>query len=133
MGDALPPGDAPADGGGTATAAMASRIVDQPELKPERVLVPPGPVTRIVGVDVMPSARPAAVSAATAVATDGSSRQAVNDGGVERGDPCEGDEVRSRECALVLGLLGREQEVVVAPVGARILAPGAPRRDRRVG
>ena len=58
---------------------MASRIVDQPELKPARVFVPPGPVTRMVGVDSTPSAFPAAVSAATAFATDGSSRQAVND------------------------------------------------------
>ena len=56
---------------------IASRIDDQPELNPVRVFNPPGPLTRMVGVDSMPSARPAVVSSVTAFATPGSSRQAV--------------------------------------------------------
>ena len=67
----LAPGDGLTEGAGAAAAVMASRIADQPELKPARVFVPPGPLTRIVGVDSMPRDLPAAVSSATARATAG--------------------------------------------------------------
>ena len=51
---------------------------------------------------------------------------------VERRDPGQGDEVGPAERALVLALLRREQQVVVAPVGTRVLATRAAGSDRGV-
>ncbi len=124
----LPPGPGLALGA-TETAAMASRSLAQVSLNPASGPRPAGAdhAQRRGGFD---AERP---SLGRLVRDRLGDRRIVEAGRerrrVDGRDPGQGDEVRSLERALVLALLRGEQEVVVAPVRARIITPGAARGD----